>query len=314
MLKVGLVGVGSISKVHMNAWLEMDDIEMVAICDVRPEQLAQYPDIKHYADFDEMLANEELDILDICLPTFLHVEFSIKALEKGINVICEKPISLHGEDVRRVYDTATKHSACFMVAQVVRWMPNFAFIKELYDSQKYGKLLSGTMNRLGCFPDWSWDNWMNDEKRCGLVPYDLHVHDLDFMVYTFGAPKKSIGFRAKQPDQDYVHAVYEFDGFFIDSSAAWYASPYPFTASYRFQFENALVAFEGGKLMVHERSGESIDMTEQATQDTGNANVPQSNGYAMEIRYFTDCVKNGTWPDMVKPEELETVIGLLNTL
>ena len=68
-----------------------------------------------------MLANEELDIIDICLPTYLHVEYSIKSMEKGMHVICEKPISLNREDVKRVCDTAKKNNVKFMVAQVLRF-------------------------------------------------------------------------------------------------------------------------------------------------------------------------------------------------
>ena len=83
---------------------------------------------------------------------------------------------------------------------------------------------------------------MNDEKRCGLVPYDLHIHDLDFLVYAFGAPKNMICNRSKLPDQDYFNCVYEFDNFFVTAEAAWYASPYPFAAYFRFQFENAIVS------------------------------------------------------------------------
>ena len=104
------------------------------------------------------------------------------AHEKGINVICEKPISLKEEDVERVYSTAKKMNVKFMVAQVLRFWPEYELLKELYDSKKYGKLLSGYMCRLGACPKWSWDNWMKDPNRSGLVPYDLHVHDLDFMV------------------------------------------------------------------------------------------------------------------------------------
>ena len=89
MLKVGLVGVGGISGAHIPGWLALDDVELVSLCDVRPEQMKKYPDIIHYTDFNEMLDNEELDILDICLPTNLHVEYAIKAMEKGINVLCK---------------------------------------------------------------------------------------------------------------------------------------------------------------------------------------------------------------------------------
>ena len=93
MLKIGLVGVGGISGAHIPAWEAMEDAELVAICDIRTERMEKYPEKRHYTDYEEMLNNEELDILDICLPTYLHADFAVKAMEKGINVICEKPIS-----------------------------------------------------------------------------------------------------------------------------------------------------------------------------------------------------------------------------
>lgn len=76
MLNVGLIGVGGISGAHIPAWLKSDGVKLVALCDIRPEQMEKYPDIKHYTDFDEMIKNENLDILDICLPTYLHTEYS----------------------------------------------------------------------------------------------------------------------------------------------------------------------------------------------------------------------------------------------
>ena len=230
MLKVGLVGVGGISGAHIPAWEEMADAELVALCDIRPERMEKFTDKRCYTDFDEMLANEELDILDICLPTYLHADFAVKAMEKGINVITEKPISLKEEDIDRVYKTAEKNNVKFMVAQVLRFWPEYELLKEIYETKKYGKLLSGTMTRLGCYPKWSWDGWMMDEKRSGLVPFDLHIHDLDFMVYAFGMPKVAHQYRSKLPDQDFISISYDFGDFQLNSEASWYATSYPFTA------------------------------------------------------------------------------------
>ena len=80
MLKVGLVGVGGISGAHIPAWEEMADAELVALCDIRPEQMEKYENVNKYTDFDEMLSKEQIDILDICLPTYMHVEFAMKAM------------------------------------------------------------------------------------------------------------------------------------------------------------------------------------------------------------------------------------------
>lgn len=314
MLKVGLVGVGGISGAHIPAWMDMEETELVAICDVRPEQMEKYPAIRHYTDFEEMLNNEELDILDICLPTYLHAEYAIKAMDKGIHVISEKPVSLIAEDAERVYAAAERNNVKFMVAQVLRFWPEYELLKELYDTQKYGKLLSGSMTRLGCYPKWTWDNWMMDESRSGLVPFDLHIHDLDFLVYAFGEPKKVTDFRAKRPEQDYINAVYEFDGFFVTTEASWYASPYPFSMEFRFQFENAVVAMENNKMMIYERDGAILDLSAKSEGDTGAINLPQSNAYANEIRYFTDCVLNDVPADKVKCSELKKVIEILKAL
>lgn len=181
-LNVALVGAGGISGAHIPAWEAMEETQLTALCDIRPACMEKYPDKNHYTDFEEMLEKEKPDILDICLPTYLHADFAVKAMERGIHVLCEKPVSLKAEDVERVYGAARRNHVNFMVAQVLRFWPEYELVKEMYDSGKYGKLLSGSMTRLGNIPGWSWDNWMRDEKRSGLVPFDLHIHDLDFKI------------------------------------------------------------------------------------------------------------------------------------
>lgn len=314
MLKVGLVGVGGISGAHIPCWEKMEDAELLALCDIRPEQLARYPDKRHYTSLEQMLEQEQLDILDICLPTFLHADAAVLALEKGIHVICEKPISLHKEDVARIYSAAERSGATFMVAQVLRFWPEYTFLKQLYDSGRYGKLLSGTMTRLGNTPGWSWDGWMSDEKRSGLVPFDLHIHDLDFIVYAFGKPTGVTCRRCRRPDQDQLTAVYDFEGFSITCEAAWYAPQcFPFNASFRFQFENAVVISGSDGLTVYEKGGQKLRVGSPEGQSAG-LDLPPTDAYANEIRYFADRVKEGQPASLVRSEELETVLQLLADL
>lgn len=314
MLKVALVGVGGISGAHIPAWEERRDAELVALCDIRAEQMEKYKNKHCYTDFDEMLKNEEIDILDICLPTYLHAEFAIKAMNMGINVICEKPVSLNAADVARVYSTAKSNNVKFMVAQVLRFWPEYSIIKEIYDTGKYGRLLSGHMGRLGVRPKWSWDGWMMDENRSGLVPFDLHIHDLDFIVYAFGKPKEFKDYRARSENQDYINSIYEYDGFFITTEAAWYDAPYPFAANFRFQFEKALAVFENHEMTIYEKDGKIFKPVSQSGEDTGDIGLPKSNAYSNEINYFADCVLSAAEPDRVKPAELETEISILKAL
>ncbi len=313
MLKVGVVGIGGISMAHIPAWEAMKDVELTALCDIREERLSQFKEsnlLHLYTSFDEMLEKEKLDILDICLPTYLHVEHALKAMERGIHVICEKPVSLCWDDVEKVYSCAQENGVKFMVAQLLRFMPEYDVLKQIADSGRYGRLLSGSMSRLGGIPKWSWDGWMGDEARSGLVPFDLHIHDLDFMVYTFGAPKKMVPHRSKRSNQDYLHVVYEYEDFFISTEASWYASPYPFTAAYRFQFEHAIVALEGGKCILYEENGRVLDLSE-------SENVPEdirllpNDAFGNELRYFADCVKGDKPVEKVKQEEIGCVLKLL---
>ena len=310
MLKVGVVGLGGISVAHLNGWENIDGAEVVAVCDIRAEKLAEHPGKRCYQSFDEMLEKEKLDIVDVCVPTYLHIEFSLKALNKGIHVVCEKPISLHAEDVAKVYDAAQKNGVKFMVAQVVRFMLPYDYLKEVFSSSKYGKLLSGTMSRIGPYPKWSYNNWMLDESLSGLVPYDVHIHDLDYLVYAFGKPCGVSAKRAKSTGGvDYLNATYDYGDFFINVEGSWYDAPFPFSYSFKFQFENAVLAHSSdGKFIIYEKDGTVLDLTPGAVNDNGDIGLPASNAYEDELRYFFTCVKEGRPADKIKPEELTAVL------
>lgn len=315
MLKIGILGVGGISGAHINGWLNIPEAKITALCDIRPEQMtdpAEKTGAACYTDFDEMLSSEELDIVDICLPTFLHASHAIKALERGINVLVEKPISLCKDDVDLIYETAQKHHAKFMVAHVIRFWDQYTYLRKLYQEQTYGRLLSGSMSRLGSTPKWSWDNRMTDINRSGLVPYDLHIHDLDFLIYTFCAPKNVIRHEGRSEGQDYIHAVYEYDDFFISAEAAWFKGSSPFAAGYRFQFEHALVTYENNILKVYEENGNVLESSPQTGLENG-INLPSSDAYYNEIRYFADCVLNDEPVSILSKEELKTVIDILDS-
>lgn len=315
MLKIGMVGMGGISHAHVDGWLEIPEAKVICVCDIRPEkadEAAAKTGAKAYYDFDDMLASESFDILDICLPTYLHADFACKALEHDIHVLCEKPISLKREDVARVYSTAKAHGRNVMIAQVVRFWREYEVLKEAYETGKYGKLLSGRMTRLGSTPKSSWDGWMRDPERSGMVPFDLHIHDLDFMIYAFGKPEKMTRFRAGTPTQDYFEAIYQYPDFFVSGEAAWFDCSWRFQCAFRFQFEQAVLEFKDGKLTIFHKNGEIEGLDDNNVE--GDGYVPATNAYYNEIRYFVDCVLAGKPCDKIKPEELETVLDLIDQL
>ena len=85
MIKVGIIGIGAISNSHIPSWMNVKEAKIVALCDIRPEQMEKWKgklDANFYTDCDEMLKNEELDVLDICLPTYLHTEYAMKGFSQ----------------------------------------------------------------------------------------------------------------------------------------------------------------------------------------------------------------------------------------
>lgn len=316
MLRIGLVGCGGISGAHVPAWDGMDDAELVAICDIRPEKMERYPNHKMYTDFDKMLEENEFDIIDVCLPTFLHCEFALKAMNKGINVISEKPISLKESDVDLLYSTAEKNNVKYMVAQVLRFWNEYVVLKQIYDTQKYGKLISGTMWRLGGYPKNSWNNWYTNKEMSGLIPFDLHIHDLDYLVYLFGAPKSYSCKRQELPNQDYMSVVYDFDGFFVTAEASWYKASYPFKMGFRFQFEEAIVALENDELTIYDCEGNRFKpcSKDEDSDNQSDFELPSAGAYENEIYYFADCVKNDKPVEKVTKESLLAVLKILNEI
>lgn len=308
-IRVAEIGMGGISGAHVPAWKRMEDVELVAICDVRPEMMDRYDGhitARKYTDFDEMLEREEIDILDITLPTYMHADYAVKALDRGIHVVSEKPISLRREDVARVYAAAERNGKCFMVAHVLRFWPEYLYLKDCMDSGRFGKLVSGTMTRIGAIPQSSWDGWMQDPDRSGMVPFDLHIHDLDFLVYTLGKPAVEHIFHG----MDYMHTIYRYGDTRIACESAWFHAPVPFQATFRMQFEKAVLEFTGGALNIFKEDWTTSTLDMASSVEEGNY-IPQSDGYFNELRYFVDCVKEGKKPEIVKPHELETVLDVI---
>ena len=111
-MRAVMVGNGYIGGAHRSAYKRLKDegkdIELVAVCDVRESQRKETNGAKAYADFDEMLKAEQgnFDYVDICLPTYLHAEYTVKALKAGYHVLCEKPMALTEEETKLMLDTA----------------------------------------------------------------------------------------------------------------------------------------------------------------------------------------------------------------
>ena len=198
MIRVGVLGAGIMGSDHILAvkklaeW-KQKEIAVTAIADrmkERREKAAQiWPEAAIYEEADELLEKEELDAVHICLPSYLHAEYAIRAMEKGIPVLLEKPACLTEKECGRLLETQKRTGVKVMVGQVLRFFPEYRLLKELFEKKTYGELKGLVMQRLSQNVLWGYQNWFHDEKKSGSVVLDLHVHDADFIRYLLGEPE-----------------------------------------------------------------------------------------------------------------------------
>ncbi|MBR4072676.1 MAG: Gfo/Idh/MocA family oxidoreductase, partial [Clostridia bacterium] len=179
MIKVAMIGFGGIAQAaHLPAYINLEKqgkAKLVAICDIDEKRFTAKmeiniggaetsvgEEIKKYTDWREMLKKEDVDMVDICLPTFLHADTAIEALNMGYHVLSEKPMSLCYEDCLRMCDAAKKADKKLMIGQCLRFGDDYNFLKEAIENNTFGKVLSGTFRRMSGPPIWGWDNWFMD--------------------------------------------------------------------------------------------------------------------------------------------------------
>jgi predicted dehydrogenase len=191
MVNVAIIGAGFMGETHASSYKKINDSNIVAIVDrveEKGKKLAKKFDTKFYTDIEDLIKNEDVDAIDICVPTFVHKDIVIKAANAGKHILCEKPLTLSLEDADEMIEAVEKNNVKAMVGHVLRFWPEYIKIKEIVDSGKLGEPLFGFCERLAVPPDWYENNWGLNEKNSGGVPLDLHIHDLDYLIWVFGEP------------------------------------------------------------------------------------------------------------------------------
>jgi len=200
MISIGLVGCGVISVAHLNAYELMPDVEVIAVCDVVESLAAQkakeYNVKSYYTSLDEMLRDEEIDLIDVCVPTIFHRDVSIKALEAGKHVICEKPIAATLKQADDMIEAAKRSNRFLLIGQSDRFLPLTIHAKKLLDSGELGKLLVGrNAHRF----DNPYEKWMMNPRhpkyyweQGGGPIIDSGIHGADLLNWFFGDEPVSV--------------------------------------------------------------------------------------------------------------------------
>ena len=328
MVKVGVIGLGFMGRMHFNALRTYPDVKVTALCDIEPEKrsggwLTVVGNIKDdrapatvdltgigmYEDGLELIRKADTNVIVVTTPGYLHRQYAVAALEAGKDVISEKPIAITLEDADAVVDAANASGKLMLVAQCVRFWPDYTAAREIIQSRAYGKVKSAFFRRVGGSPAWSWRGWFLDGRLSGGALLDLHVHDVDFIQNVFGIPKEvsavgTIDTVCHHGGVDHVVASYLYpDGPVVTAQATWFkATSFPFEMSFTINLERASLLYNS-----HTQTRLTIYLPDGTSQQP---ELPPGDGYTNETGYFLSCINKRLKPERMMPLEARNDIAI----
>ena len=315
-MKVAVLGVGGIGKTHIDNLKAIEGVEIVSICDVSPgaEALAKELGATCFADCSAMLEASPAEVVLICTPTFLHEEQVRAVLEAGKHCICEKPLCLKSAQAKALFALAREKGVLLHVAHVLHFWEEYAILREIVQKGQYGRVVDANFVRLTERPTWSASGWLFDPEKSGVLPFDLHTHDLYYLIGILGRPKIGYIQTEGQPQVlEYLRVCYEFPTATACAEASWYHAPIPFTQRFRVYFEKAVAEFDGDCLMLY-AAGEEAKKLGSDSKEVGietSINVSPTTAYLKELEHFFDCIRRGSPSEIVTEEQ---VVDTLETL
>ena len=188
MHTVAVLGAGSMGRMHVNCYRQCNEakVKYVIDCDMdKASGVAVLCGAIPQTNPNAIFEDPEVDIVDVCLPTYLHREYVEKAACAGKHVFCEKPIALNPDDAKIMIETCKSHNVKLGIGHVLRYFPEYEMARDIITSGKLGEIGVIRMSRTGPFPR-GWDNWYMDNQRSGRLLMDLSIHDFDFLAWCFG--------------------------------------------------------------------------------------------------------------------------------
>ncbi|THF73995.1 Gfo/Idh/MocA family protein [Cohnella fermenti] len=191
-VNIGVIGTGSISFAHLDAYAAHPDVKLVAVADMNAERAAEtarkYNAERSYSNVSELLADPQIDAVSICTWNNTHADLAIQAIRAGKHVLVEKPLSRTVEEALRVQEAVRSSDRILQVGFVRRFDPNAQLLKRFAELGEFGELYyakASNLRRLG-----NPGGWFADVARSGGGPLiDIGVHVIDLIWYLMGKPK-----------------------------------------------------------------------------------------------------------------------------
>ncbi|WP_188208210.1 Gfo/Idh/MocA family protein [Alkalibacillus aidingensis] len=320
MVNVGLVGLGFIGKAHLEAYQKTNNAMVTSIC-TRSNQRDQddliHDDIEIVHEYEAILNNPNIDVVDLCLPTFLHEDYILKAVKANKHIICEKPLTLTASSADRIIQAVKDEGVQLFVGHVLRFWPEYQVLKEYSVTNQLPNIDWFQARRLGQFPTWS--DWFKDPEKSGGALFDLHIHDIDFAYSLFGDVESvyAIGHQNEQGAWSQVLTTLNFKSGVRAGIEASHKMPngYPFTMSYRAQSENK-------SLVYTMEAGENIDGASSANhrfefndgKKTSTLPISEQDPFQLELGYFIDCLEQQKKNDTIPLTDVQEVICIMEAI
>lgn len=311
MTKAGIIGCGGMGNMHAQACIVSGLAELIAVADediARAKVMAEKLGCAAMT-VDELIQHPGIETVMICTPTPTHKSLAIKAIEAGKNVFSEKPLARNLQEANEVVSAAGKHSGFYQVGQVLRFWPEYTYLKQTVDSGKLGKLVSLKMSRVSARPGWAVNNWYMDAAQSGGAALDLHLHDTDYVLYLLSKPSKvsssgvKDGYGWRQITTSYIYE----NGPLVYADGAWYnAEKYEFRMSFVAEFEEGMLDFDSAReagFLFFPKSGEKETVAlppMPETKPVEGINVTNLGGYLLQDSSFLECISQGK-PSLTAP-------------
>jgi len=321
-VNVAVVGLGFMGVTHLRAYLGLSQARVVAVCDSQrlpvngilpgvtgnltgSGDLDLGARVRVYRRLDELLADPEVQVVDLCTPTPLHAEQAVAALKAGKHVLCEKPLARTSAAAREALKVAERSPGFLMPAMCMRFWPGWSRLKGVVEAGTYGAVLAARFRRVSAMPAWSGQGTYAAGQPHGGALFDLHIHDTDFVNYLFGRPAAVSSAGVTDADGNVNHIVTHYHypgGPAVHAEGSWLLTD-GFNMAYTLHCEHATLDFDLA------RGAEALRVTERG-QPPHPVHSGEGDGYSAEIAYFVSCVASGHRPAIVTARDAVTALEI----
>jgi len=319
-MKIAVAGLGFMGSTHLTALRSVAGAQLTAVVSDDPVKLSgdltkisgnlnrpgerlDFSQVKKYRKLEEALADPDVEAVDLCLPTYLHEQAAIAALEAGKHVLVEKPMGLDGPACDRMLAAAEKSGRILMCAQVLRFWSDYQPLMETRKKGNLGAVRCALFRRRCAAPHWG--KWLQDPEKGGGGVFDLLIHDVDMCVHLFGIPEavSSTGHVDLTHGLDVITTQLHYNDIpSVVVTGGWHhPAVYPFSMEYTVSFEDGTIEFStaGRPVTLYTDAGDEKAMEK-----------PEKDGFQAELEYFVACASKGVQPELCSPRESAAAVKI----